>query len=315
MKLLIVDDQPNVRLLLARILRTLGPHEVAEAANGLEALEHLSRQTVDAVILDLMMPVMDGVETLQAIRRSSALHHLPVIVLSAVRDEGRVRQLVRLGISAYLAKPLRPLDVAERLAELLPELVAGPRPAPRVSPPVPTGAAVLARRRDLRDQMVAATEQVFGMRLGISVGEREGMASPVAGDDLARVRLHLPLEGGAIACELWASRPMSERMTARVLRAGDVVEEAEVAATLRDLVTTISGRLLTTLREQGEQVVASPADVVCAGAEDRPDGAGVLASFASRTEDLRFLTLLRPLAADGAVSAATSAAAARGLPS
>lgn len=314
MKVLIVDDQPNVRLLLARIVRRLGEHEVLEAANGLDALDRLSRDGADAVILDLLMPVMDGIETLQAIRRSPALHHLPVIVLSAVRDETKVRQLVQLGIAAYLAKPLRPLDVAERLAELLPGLTtAAARPLVASSELIPTGAAVLTRRRDLRDQMVAATEQVFGMRLGISVAERPNALVPQPGDDLARVRLQLPLEGGAVECGLWAARPTSERMTARTLRDGDVVLEAELRATLHDLVTTISGRLITALRDQGEQVVAAPAEVVCAGVEDLPTGAGVCVAFTSRADDLSFLTLLRPVAAARALPASTGAPAVRGV--
>lgn len=304
MKVLIVDDQPNVRLLLSRVVRKVGDHDVAEAAHGLEALDYLARHPVDVVILDVLMPLMDGVETLEALRRTPALQHLPVIVLSAVRDEGKVRQLVRLGIAAYLAKPLRPLEVAERLQELLPQLTQRPVPAPRrEGAPLPSGTSVLARRRDLRDQMVAATEQVFGMRLGITVVERAGGDPPAVGDDFARVRLDVPLEGGALECGILARRGMSERMTAQHVRAGDLIDDAEVQATLRELVTIISGRLVSTLREQGEQVVAAPADVTRAVQADLPAAEGVHVHFASHAEDLHFLTLLRPVAAAGAALA------------
>ena len=95
MKALVVDDQANVRLLLSHILRTRNGCTVSEAANGREALALLVREPFDIVVLDLLMPVLDGVETLTVIRRTPALSQTPVIVLSAVRDERKVRQLLR----------------------------------------------------------------------------------------------------------------------------------------------------------------------------------------------------------------------------
>ena len=102
---LIVDDEPTVRLLLSRILRREVDCVVTEATNGIEALDLLASQRYDFVVIDVMMPIMDGIETLEAIRRTPDLRHLPVMVLSAVREEAQVRQLVALGVSAYLTKP------------------------------------------------------------------------------------------------------------------------------------------------------------------------------------------------------------------
>ncbi len=125
MKALIVDDEPTARLLLSRILQREFGCDVAEATNGIEALDRLAREPVDFVVIDVMMPLMDGLETLEAIRATPALKHLPVMVLSAVRDEAQVRRLVALGVSAYLTKPLRALDATERFRRFLANLGTG----------------------------------------------------------------------------------------------------------------------------------------------------------------------------------------------
>jgi CheY-like chemotaxis protein len=123
-KALIVDDEPTVRLLLSRILRREVDCAVTEATNGIEALDFLGRQHFDFVVIDVMMPLMDGIETLEAIRSTPELANLPVLVLSAVRDEAQVRQLVALGVSAYLTKPLRPSDASFRIRRFVASLGA-----------------------------------------------------------------------------------------------------------------------------------------------------------------------------------------------
>jgi CheY-like chemotaxis protein len=132
MRALIVDDEPTVCLLLSRILARDFECESDQAPNGREALALLARERYDFVLLDLLMPVMSGYETLQAIRRSSTLQHLPVMVMSTVREEARVREAIELGIGSYMAKPLRPADVSARLTRLLARIGGGAAaPAPR----------------------------------------------------------------------------------------------------------------------------------------------------------------------------------------
>jgi CheY-like chemotaxis protein len=124
---LIVDDEPTVRLLLSRILRRDVDCEVTEATNGIEALDLLASQRYDFLVLDVMMPIMDGIETLETIRRTPDLRNLPVMVLSAVRDEAQVRKLVALGVSAYLTKPVRPTDASTRIQRIVATVSAAPR--------------------------------------------------------------------------------------------------------------------------------------------------------------------------------------------
>ena len=297
MKALVVDDQPNVRLLLSQILRRTAGCTVTEVCNGLEALDLLGRHRFDFVVLDVMMPLMDGIETLEAIRQSPAIRHLPVVVLSAVRDEAKVRQLVRLGISGYLAKPLRPLDVAERLQGILSRLSAGAAPPVRAESGPDRGARVLAARAELRPQMVSATEQVFGMMLGLEVLAVGSDQRPSAGDDVARVALRLEVEECDLELAIIAPRAASERMTAQYLKAGDVVADADVSATLGEMVAIIGSRLQSALRQRGDDVVVTPPMVSVLGSAIDAAPAGMSVCFVSSTQDVRFTTTLRAVPA------------------
>jgi CheY-like chemotaxis protein len=118
-KVLIVDDESTSRLLLSRVISRHFGCTVVEASNGQEAIERLAQHAFDFVLLDVMMPIMDGAQTLELIRQHDTLRHLPVIVLSAVTEDAIVRRIVRLGVSDYLAKPLHPLHVVQRLSRFV----------------------------------------------------------------------------------------------------------------------------------------------------------------------------------------------------
>ncbi len=119
MKVLIVDDYDSTRSLLRRILVRDYQCAVVEAANGVEALAAIASHRFTFVLLDVQMPIMDGIETLQAIRRSSEQPHLPIVMLTAVRDEATVRRIAALGITDYLTKPLKAEHIAGRLARVV----------------------------------------------------------------------------------------------------------------------------------------------------------------------------------------------------
>lgn len=119
MRVLIVDDDPTVRTVLRRILTRFFDIDVVEAQDGLEALTCLTREHFAIVFLDVAMPTMSGQEVLNAIRRSPQHARLPVIAVTATNDERSVREMLHLGVSEYLVKPLRPARVVERLERLL----------------------------------------------------------------------------------------------------------------------------------------------------------------------------------------------------
>jgi CheY-like chemotaxis protein len=112
-KLLIVDDEVAILEALTDILSVEG-YEVATAANGAEGLQQVGRDRPDLILLDLMMPVMDGQEMLRRLKEDPALRSIPVVVMSA----GRVTKAELQG-SRFLAKPFELDDLLETVnAEL-----------------------------------------------------------------------------------------------------------------------------------------------------------------------------------------------------
>ena len=98
---LVVDDEVRMRRIVRDYLQIKG-YAVLEASDGVEALETLSRREVDLVLLDVMMPRMDGFETCRRIRRTSSV---PVIMLTARSEEEDELQGFQLGVDEYIAKP------------------------------------------------------------------------------------------------------------------------------------------------------------------------------------------------------------------
>ncbi|MGE3276427.1 MAG: response regulator [Vicinamibacterales bacterium] len=119
MKALVVDDDPVTRRLLRQTLTTQLQVEVIEAANGMVALDAVTREQPDVAILDLIMPGLDGMEVLQTLRTWRHTKDLPVIVLTSSTDEAVVRRCLTLRVAAYLAKPLDPATVVERVRKVL----------------------------------------------------------------------------------------------------------------------------------------------------------------------------------------------------
>ena len=104
--LLIVDDDPDIRLLLRLELSAEG-HRIAEAANGREALDTIAAERPDLVLLDIMMPVLDGWGVLQALDPSDAP---PVVVITALASDGdrHVAELLEHGALDVISKPFDP---------------------------------------------------------------------------------------------------------------------------------------------------------------------------------------------------------------
>ena len=117
-QILIVDDEPlNLKLLDRRLVQA--GFQVFSAQSGREALDFLARKSVDAVLLDVNMPDMDGLEVLRAIREAETWHFMPVLMLSADGDEQTVTRSYQLGANDYLVKPYDPQDLNLRLAVAL----------------------------------------------------------------------------------------------------------------------------------------------------------------------------------------------------
>jgi two-component system, chemotaxis family, chemotaxis protein CheY len=119
MTVLVVDDEPAQRQLVHRLVATDFGADVIEADDGLSALDRLLGARVDLVMLDLNMRVMDGLETLQAIRRSRTYDRVPIVLMTGHAEEKRLRQAMELGLAGVIAKPFTPAILHDRLAKIL----------------------------------------------------------------------------------------------------------------------------------------------------------------------------------------------------
>ena len=118
-RLLVVDDVADNRDLLARRLQRLGYHAIVTAQDGVEALERLAAQDFDAVLLDVMMPRLSGLEVLERMRAENRLEDTPVIMISAATEIDTVVRCIELGAEDYLPKPFNPVLLRARLATVL----------------------------------------------------------------------------------------------------------------------------------------------------------------------------------------------------
>ena len=115
---MLVDDEANLRILVRTTLDVADYH-IIEAADGTTALELARLQRPDLLVLDWMMPGLNGIDVVQALRQDPATAHIPIIMLSArgqATDQERGRSM---GISAYLVKPFSPLELLRSVREIL----------------------------------------------------------------------------------------------------------------------------------------------------------------------------------------------------
>jgi CheY-like chemotaxis protein len=113
---LVVDDEFGVAEVLQSILEDEG-YRVVTAINGKQALTRLVEHTPDLILLDYMMPIMDGTQTVAAIRQDPALKNIPVILMSSL-EEAAVRETCT-DYDTFLRKPFRAMAVLRLVAELL----------------------------------------------------------------------------------------------------------------------------------------------------------------------------------------------------
>lgn len=118
MHVLICDDDATTRFVIKRLLTQNLGCTTTECVDGADALRRLDEEEVDLVVLDVEMPLIDGVEVLEAIRASQRLKALPVLMLSKERSEDVVLRLVRLGVEGYILKPPRTEKVLAALERL-----------------------------------------------------------------------------------------------------------------------------------------------------------------------------------------------------
>lgn len=123
-KILVIDDEAAIRKVVCVLLRQVG-YDVTDAEHGLSGIAMARSEKPDLILLDLMMPVVDGFEVLKRLREDPVAKRIPVIMLTAKIDAASERACMDLGAVDYIKKPWGPLEIEERVAMALgyPELV------------------------------------------------------------------------------------------------------------------------------------------------------------------------------------------------
>ena len=136
-KILAVDDERHIVRLVQVNMERAG-YQVVTAFDGREAMEKIEADKPDLVILDVMMPYMDGFEVLQTLRQNASTRDLPVIMLTAKAQDADVFRGWQSGVDSYLTKPFNPtelLSFVKRILERGDEGGSGSAPAAPVPPP------------------------------------------------------------------------------------------------------------------------------------------------------------------------------------
>jgi CheY-like chemotaxis protein len=118
-RILVVDDEDHIREIAAISLELTQQWEIATAGSGAEALRIAPQLQPDAILLDVMMPEMDGPTTFRMLQNDPATKDIPVIFLTAKVQAADRRRFMALGVRSMIAKPFDPLTLASQVAEVL----------------------------------------------------------------------------------------------------------------------------------------------------------------------------------------------------
>ena len=117
--ILIVDDEDDIREVAQLALEAVGGWRVSTANSGLDGLTKAAVEPPDAILLDVMMPDMDGLETFQKLRANAVTQKIPVILLTAKAQAMDQQRFLQVGVTGIITKPFKAMMLADQIAELL----------------------------------------------------------------------------------------------------------------------------------------------------------------------------------------------------
>jgi CheY-like chemotaxis protein len=118
-KILIIDDEDDIREVAALSLESVAGWDVIKASSGAQGLARAAEQQPDAILLDVMMPGMDGPTTFRELRNNQATARIPVLLLTAKVQGSDQRRFADLGVEAVLLKPFDPMTLSTQIARAL----------------------------------------------------------------------------------------------------------------------------------------------------------------------------------------------------
>lgn len=126
-RILIADDERDIRELISFTLRLAG-HQVTATSNGEEAWQTALRELPDLILMDVRMPRMSGYEACRQLKLLDQTKHIPVVFLSAKGQEAEVQTGLNAGAQEYMLKPFEPMQLMERVRQLLSQPSTGNQP-------------------------------------------------------------------------------------------------------------------------------------------------------------------------------------------
>ena len=118
-RILIIDDEDDIREVAALSLEATAGWQVFTASSGLEGISMASTEQPDAILMDVMMPGVDGPATFRRMQEDSTVAHIPVLLLTAKVQGVDQRRFASLGVTGILFKPFDPLTLAQQISEIL----------------------------------------------------------------------------------------------------------------------------------------------------------------------------------------------------
>ncbi len=117
--ILVVDDEEDIRALIQLCLKMQAGWKVLNSNSGEEAIQIAATEKPDVILLDLMMPDMDGKTTLQKLKNNPDTQNIPVILMTAKSKSSIAESFANLDVAAIFTKPLRPLNLAREISEVI----------------------------------------------------------------------------------------------------------------------------------------------------------------------------------------------------
>ncbi|HEV8435717.1 MAG TPA: response regulator [Thermoanaerobaculia bacterium] len=117
-KILLVDDSSTV-ILMEKMILSKGPYEIVTARDGVEGVAKAKSEKPDVILLDVMMPNLDGLSACSAIRNDEATAHIPIIMVTTRGEEHNMETAYRNGCTDYVTKPINGLELLTKLNNIL----------------------------------------------------------------------------------------------------------------------------------------------------------------------------------------------------
>lgn len=118
-RVLIVEDSPTMRQMIAMVVRRAGSLQIDEAGDGVAGLRQMKAQKYDLIITDINMPLLDGLKLVSLIRQDERHRDTPIVVITTEGSDEHRNQAFALGATSYITKPIKGPDVAKKVKELL----------------------------------------------------------------------------------------------------------------------------------------------------------------------------------------------------